>query len=114
MAGGVIARLICMGFFLRVRGDGNDEDGARVSTEGDKPYYVGIFEREERFMEDLNMTAPPRGLYDLNVISGPGLGTEPDQQEPSVAVGPKYSIDTHDHCLVDPNKTDVSIPSHLA
>lgn len=99
--------------FLRVRIDSECKIEGRVGTEGDKPCYLGIFERADRFMEDLNLTAPPKGLYDLNVIKNTRLATEPDQHEPSVAVGPKYSIDSHDHCMLDSKKDDVSIPSHM-
>jgi hypothetical protein len=62
-------------------------------TEGSTPGFLGILQRADQFMQDLNITASPKGPYDLNIIRSPKVGTELDQQESSEAVGPKYSID---------------------
>jgi hypothetical protein len=68
-----------------------------MRTEGSAPQFLGIFQRADRFMEDLNMTASPKGPYDLNIIRSPRVGNEPDQQEPLEAVGHKSSIDQNDN-----------------
>jgi hypothetical protein len=46
-----------------------------MRTEGSAPQLLGIFQRADRFMEDLNMTASPKGPYDLNIIRSPRVGT---------------------------------------
>jgi hypothetical protein len=85
-----------------------------MRTEGSEPQFLGIFQRADRFMQDLNMTASPKGPYDLNIIRSARVGTETDLQEPSEAVGPKYSIDQNDNITSrkDSNKSNVSIPTH--
>jgi hypothetical protein len=85
-----------------------------MRTEGSAPQFLGIFQRADRFMQDLNMTASPKGPYDLNIIRGARAGTELDQQEPSEEVGTKYSIDQNDNITSrkGSNKSNVSIPTH--
>jgi hypothetical protein len=67
-----------MQFYLRVRKDSKGESAGRMRTEGSAPGFLGIFQRADRFMQDLNMTASPKGPYDLNIIRTARVETELD------------------------------------